>query len=305
MKDPILVVLAAGMGSRYGGMKQIDPVGPNDQLIIDYSIYDARRAGFKKVIFVIKHEIEEAFKEAIGNRLSKIMDVKYAYQQLDDLPEGYRVPEGRTKPWGTSHAVLAARDLIDGPFAVINADDYYGPEAYQVVYDYLVAHQNEPSEYCMVGFLLKNTVTDNGSVARGVCVAGQDAYLSDINERTRIEKFPDGIKFTEDDGQTWTTLPEDTPVSMNLWGFNQSVLPEMMQQFAGHLDRFYIENPLKGEFFIPLTVSQLIKEEKARVKILSSKDKWFGVTYKEDKPDVVAAIKEKTEAGLYPENLWA
>lgn len=305
MKDPVLVVLAAGMGSRYGGMKQIDPVGPNDQLIIDYSIYDARRAGFKKVIFVIKHEIEDAFKEAIGNRLSKIMDVEYAYQQLDDLPEGYSVPEGRTKPWGTSHAVLAARDLIDGPFAVINADDYYGPEAYQVVYDYLVAHQNEPSEYCMVGFLLKNTVTDNGSVARGVCVAGEDGYLSDINERTRIEKFPDGIKFTEDDGQTWTTLPEDTPVSMNLWGFNQSVLPEMMQQFAGHLDRFYVENPLKGEFFIPLTVSQLIKEEKARVKILSSKDKWFGVTYKEDKPDVVAAIKEKTEAGLYPENLWA
>ncbi len=305
MKDPVLVVLAAGMGSRYGGMKQIDPVGPNGQLIIDYSIYDARRAGFKKVIFIIKHAIEDAFKEAIGNRLSKIMDVDYAYQEIDDLPEGYTVPEGRTKPWGTSHAVLAARDIVDGPFAVINADDYYGPEAYQVVYDYLVAHADQASEYCMVGFMLKNTVTDNGSVARGVCEAGDDGYLADINERTRIEKFADGIKYTEDDGQTWVDLADETPVSMNMWGFNQSVMPEMMTQFAGHLDRFYATNPLKGEFFIPLTVSQLIKEGKARVKILSSKDKWFGVTYKEDKPEVVAAIKAKTEEGLYPENLWA
>lgn len=304
MKDPVLVVLAAGMGSRYGGMKQIDPVGSNNQLIIDYSIYDARRAGFKKVIFIIKHEIEKAFKEAIGDRLSKIMDVEYAYQQLDDVPEGYTVPEGRTKPWGTSHAVLAARDIIDSPFAVINADDYYGPEAYKVVYDYLQAHQEQAYEYCMVGFKLKNTVTEHGSVARGVCVAGDDGYLADINERTRIEKFPDGIKFTEDEGQTWTVLPDDTPVSMNLWGFNHSVLPEMMSQFAVHLDRICADNPMKGEFFIPLSVSQLIRENKARVKILTSGDTWFGVTYKEDKPHVVAAIKEKTAAGLYPENLW-
>lgn len=305
MKDPVLVVLAAGMGSRYGGMKQIDPVGPNNQLIIDYSIYDARRAGFKKVIFIIKREIEAAFKEAIGDRLSGIMDLEYAYQQLDDLPEGYSVPEGRTKPWGTSHAVLAARDIIDSPFAVINADDYYGPEAYRVVYDYLQAHQDQPYEYCMVGFLLKNTVTEHGSVARGVCVAGEDDYLTDINERTRIEKFSDGIKFTENDGESWTVIPDDTPVSMNLWGFNQSVMPEMQSQFAAHLERICADNPLKGEFFIPLSVSQLIQEGKARVKILSSRDSWFGVTYKEDKPQVVAAISAKTAAGLYPENLWA
>ncbi len=305
MKDPVLVVLAAGMGSRYGGMKQIDPVGPNDQLIIDYSIYDARRAGFKKVVFIIKYEIEEAFKEAIGDRLSKIMEVDYAYQQLDDLPPGYHVPEGRTKPWGTSHAVLAARDIIDGPFAVINADDYYGPEAYQVIYDYLVAHKDEPGEYCMVGYLLKNTVTDNGSVARGVCVAGDDGFLKDINERTRIEKFEEGIKYTEDEGKTWVDLPDDTPVSMNLWGFNAGIMQEMQAQFAGHLDRFYKTNPLKGEFFIPFSVSALINEGKARVKILKSSDKWFGVTYKEDKPEVEAAIRAKTDAGLYPENLWA
>lgn len=305
MKDPILVVLAAGMGSRYGGMKQIDPVGPNDQLIIDYSIYDARRAGFNKVVFIIKHEIEDAFKEAIGDRLSKIMDVDYAYQELDDLPPGYHVPEGRIKPWGTSHAVLAARDIIEGPFAVINADDYYGPEAYRVMYDYLVEHKNQPGEYCMVGYLLKNTVTENGSVARGVCVAGEDGFLEDINERTRIEKFEDGIKYTEDNGKTWVGLQDDSPVSMNFWGFNVWILKEMQMQFAGHLDRFYETNPLKGEFFIPLSISALIKEGKARVKILKSGDKWFGVTYKEDKPEVVAAIRAKTDAGLYPENLWA
>lgn len=305
MQDPVLVVLAAGMGSRYGGMKQIDPVGPAGELIIDYSIYDARRAGFKKVIFVIKRAIEAAFKAAIGERLSKIMEVEYAYQELDDLPAGCSVPAGREKPWGTAHAVLAARALIDGPFAVINADDYYGPAAYRLVYDYLKSHPDaERFEYCMVGYLLKNTVTDKGSVARGVCVAGAGGYLADVVERTRIERFADGIKYSEDEGQTWVALSEDSPVSMNFWGFNRSAVGAMWEQFAAHLEHFRTTNPLKGEFYIPLSVSQLIRAGAANVKILPSPDKWFGVTYRADKPEVVAALKAKVEAGLYPAPLW-
>lgn len=223
MEKPVLVVMAAGMGSRYGGMKQIDPVGPSGQVIIDYSLYDARRAGFETVIFVIKHEIEDAFKAAIGDRVSKVMKVEYAFQQLEELPAGFAVPEGRAKPWGTCHAVLAAKHLIHGPFAVINADDYYGPEAFQVIYDYLSTHQDgEVYDYCMVSYLLKNTVSENGSVARGVCEANPDGTLAAVTERTCIETYPGGIHFTENGGDTWQDLAPDTPVSMNLWGFGQS-----------------------------------------------------------------------------------
>ncbi len=305
MNKPVLVVMAAGMGSRYGGMKQIDPVGPSDQLIIDYSIYDARRAGFETVIFVIKHEIEDAFKAAIGDRLSKVMNVKYAYQQLDRLPAGFAIPEGRTKPWGTCHAVLAAKDLIDGPFAVINADDYYGPEAFRVIYDYLSTHEDGAKyDYCMVSYLLKNTVSDHGSVARGVCAAGKNGKLANVTERTRIEKFPDGIRYTEDDGKTWTALPDDTLVSMNLWGFGKSFLREAEDRFAAWLTENVPKNPLKSEYFLPLVVSELIDEDKADIHILTSRDKWYGVTYKDDKPVVVAAIAEKIKAGLYPADLW-
>ena len=306
MNKPVLVVMAAGMGSRYGGMKQIDPVGPNGQAIVDYSLYDARRAGFETVVFVIKHEIEDAFKSAIGDRVAKKMNVKYAFQQLDELPEGVSIPEGRVKPWGTCHAVLAAKDLIDGPFAVINADDYYGPEAFKVIYDYLSTHQDgEIYDYCMVSYLLKNTVSENGSVSRGVCVANPDGTLHSVTERTGIETYEGGIHCASLTGEGTDDLPVDASVSMNLWGFGKSFLTEAEQRFAGWLNENLPKNPLKCEYFLPLVVSELIDEGKAAVKILHSTDKWYGVTYREDKPTVVAAIAEKTNSGLYPENLWA
>lgn len=306
MEKPVLVVMAAGMGSRYGGMKQIDPVGPSGQVIIDYSLYDARRAGFETVIFVIKHEIEDAFKAAIGDRVSKVMKVEYAFQQLEELPAGFAVPEGRAKPWGTCHAVLAAKHLIHGPFAVINADDYYGPEAFQEIYDYLSTHQDgEIYDYCMVSYLLKNTVSENGSVARGVCEANPDGTLAAVTERTCIETYPGGIHFTENGGDTWQDLAPDTPVSMNLWGFGQSFLEEAEARFAGWLSENLPKNPLKCEYFLPLVVSELLAEGKATVKLLHSTDKWYGVTYREDKPVVVNAIAQKTADGLYPADLWA
>ncbi len=303
---PVLVVLAAGMGSRYGGLKQIDPVGNHGQLIIDYSIYDARRAGFETVVFIIKHEIEETFKAAIGDRLSKVINVKYAYQELADLPEGYAVPEGRVKPWGTTHAVMAARDIIEGPFAVVNADDYYGPAAFKAVYDYLCENPDNESwlEYAMVGYRLGNTVTEHGTVARGVCEEDENNYLTEVIVRTKIEKDGENARFTEDGGETWSPLSGDTVVSMYLWGFNRSLVDEAWARFPAFLDKALKENPEKGEFFLPLIVSELIHEGKARVKVLRSGDKWYGVTYQEDKPAVVAAIARMTEEGLYPDDLW-
>ncbi len=306
MNKPVLVVMAAGMGSRYGGPKQIDPVGNHGQLIIDYSIYDARRAGFETVVFVIKHEMEDAFKSAIGDRLSKVIHVEYAYQELTDLPEGYKVPAERIKPWGTCHAILAARKIVDGPFAVVNADDYYGPDAFKVIYEYLSNTPDQPEryEFAMVGYLLGNTVTENGHVARGVCVEDENHYLKTVTERTHIEKAGSNARFTEDDGKTWTTLPGDTIVSMNLWGLTTGFIKEAEKRFPAFLDQALAENPLKGEYFLPSVISDLIAEGKARAKVLRSADKWHGVTYKEDKPIVVAAIAEKTAAGLYPDNLW-
>ena len=306
MKKPVLVVMAAGMGSRYGGLKQVDPVGNHNQLIIDYSIYDARRAGFETVVFVIKHEIEDTFKAAIGDRLSKVINVKYAYQQLDDLPEGYSVPEERVKPWGTAHAILAARKVVDGPFAVVNADDYYGPEGFKKIYDYLESHPDQPGcyEFAMVGYLLCNTVTENGHVARGICEEDSENYLTRVTERTRIEKDGADARFTEDDGATWTHLSGNTIVSMNLWGFTESFLKEAEARFPAFLDKALAENPLKGEYFLPSVVTQLLEEKKARVKVLRSTDKWYGVTYREDKPVVVNAIAEMTANGLYPDKLW-
>lgn len=304
MKKPVLVIMAAGMGSRYGGLKQLDPVGDHGQLIIDYSIYDARRAGFETVVFVIKPEIEEDFKRCIGGRVSKSMDVRYAYQLKEDLPEGYAVPGVRQKPWGTAHAALAARNVVDGPFAVINADDYYGPEAFQEIFSYLSAHEDGVLyEYVMVGYLLKNTVTENGTVARGVCEETADNFLTKVTERTKIEKG-EPPRYTEDDGQTWTELPGDTIVSMNMWGFTRSFLDEAWARFPSFLDKALAENPAKAEYFLPTVVSQLIDEGKARVKVLRSEDKWYGVTYREDKPTVVNAIAEKTASGLYPGRLW-
>ena len=298
--------MAAGMGSRYGGLKQLDPVGNHGQLIIDYSIYDARRAGFETVVFVIKHEIEETFKAAIGDRLSKVIDVRYAFQELGDLPAGYSVPDGRVKPWGTCHAILAARNVVDGPFAVVNADDYYGPEGFKEIYDYLANNPDRPGcyEFAMVGYRLGNTVTENGSVARGICEEDEHNFLVRVTERTRIEAEGADARFTEDGGKTWTHLSGDTVVSMNLWGFTRSFMDEALSRFPAFLDKAIAENPLKGEYFLPSVVTQLLDEHKARVKVLRSADKWYGVTYREDRPVVLKAIADMTASGLYPDNLW-
>lgn len=303
-QKPVLVIMAAGMGSRYGGLKQIDPVGNHGQLLLDYSLYDARRAGFQTVIFVIKKEIEDAFRKAIGDRFGQAFTVKYAFQELTDLPQGYDLPEGRGKPWGTAHAILSARNLVNGPFAVINADDYYGPDAFQKIYDYLAAHRdtNDCMEFCMVGYLLGNTVTEYGHVARGICTEDHAQFLRTVVERTHIEKDGDHARFTEDGGASWTELPGDTIVSMNLWGLSKGFMKEAWDRFPAFLDK--TENPSKEEYFLPSVISQLINEGKARAKVLRSHDKWYGVTYQEDKPKVCAAIRMMTDTGLYPDNLW-
>ena len=305
MKKPVLVVMAAGMGSRYGGLKQIDPVDKEGHIIMDFSIYDAVRAGFKKVVFIIKKEHEADFKAAIGDRISKIIEVAYVFQDLNNLPEGYSIPEGRVKPWGTGHAILSCLDEVDGPFAVINADDYYGSHAFQMAYDFL--SQNEEGDtysYMMVGYKLENTLTDNGHVARGVCVTDEDGHLVKINERTHIEKREDGAAYTEDDGKTWVEIPEGSTVSMNMWGFSASILKELKDRFSKFLDENLEGNPLKCEYFLPFVVDELLIEKKATVKVLKSMDKWYGVTYKEDKPVVVAAIQKLKDEGLYPQKLW-
>ncbi len=297
--------MAAGMGSRYGGLKQIDPVDEGGHIIMDFSVFDARRAGFEKVVFIIKKEIEAEFKAAIGDRMAEYMEVAYCYQELTDLPEGYEIPEGRTKPFGTAHAVLSCIDEIDGPFAVINADDYYGAEAFQLIYDYLAAHEDDDKyRYTMVGYRLANTVTDNGHVARGVCDMNEKGELIAVNERTQIEKRDGGIAYTEDGGATWIPLPEDAIVSMNMWGFTESILKEIRDGFPAFLDKGLAENPMKCEYFLPAVVSRLLCEGRATVAVLKSSDKWYGVTYKEDKPVVVAAIQKMKEDGLYPERLW-
>ena len=305
-KKPVLVVMAAGMGSRYGGLKQIDPVGSCGEAILDYSVYDAHEAGFENIVIIIKEAIKQDFMETVGARLAKApVEIRYAYQELDKLPEGYAVPEGRTKPWGTSHAVLCAKDAIDGaPFAVINADDYYGKSAFKTIFNALSnAQDGEKFDYCMVGYEVGKTVTDNGSVARGVCYVNEEGYLTEVVERTRIEKYQGGIHFTED-GENWVELTEDTIVSMNMWGFTPSFLEEIERGFAAFLDNAYKTNPLKGEYFLPFVVQTLLSADQATVKVLTSADKWYGVTYAADKPVIVAALQEKTREGLYPDGLW-
>ena len=300
--QPVLVIMAAGMGSRYGGLKQIDPIGSQGEIIMDFSVYDAVKAGFKKVVFIIKHENEADFKEAIGNRLSQIIDVEYVYQQLDKLPESYTVPEGRIKPWGTGHAILCCKDVVTGPFAVINADDYYGAEAFKLIYDYLSTHTDDTKyRYTMVGYVLENTLTDHGHVARGICESA-NGYLTGIKERTHIEKKDGIVQFLEE--ETWTPISTASTVSMNLWGFTPSIFTELEKGFSSFLDNALVNNPLKAEYFLPNVVGELILADKATVEVLESKDKWYGVTYKEDKPVVVAAIKNLKDKGIYPENLW-
>jgi dTDP-glucose pyrophosphorylase len=304
MNKPALVVMAAGMGSRYGGLKQIDPVGKSGEIITDFSLFDAWQAGFRKVVFIIKKELEEDFRRVIGDKVSRFMEVVYVYQSMEDLPEGYTVPEGRVKPWGTGHAVLTCRNVVNEPFAVINADDYYGKKAYQMIYDYLVSQQDDDKyRYAMVGYTLENTMTEHGHVARGVCVVSNDGYLQDIHERTRIEKKDGLSKYTED-GENWVTIPEGSIVSMNLWGFTPGFLKELNNKFPVFLDRALKENPLKGEYFLPSVVDALLKEDKATVKVLHTPDRWYGVTYREDKPAVAAALTAMQETGIYPEKLW-
>ena len=303
-KKPVLVVMAAGMGSRYGGLKQIDPVGSKGEAILDYSIYDAHKAGFETVVIIIKEAIKNDFLETVGARLKNApVEIRYAYQELEKLPEGYSIPEGRTKPFGTGHAVLCAKEALDGaPFAVINADDYYGKSAFKSIYDLLSATEN-PYGYCMVGYELSKTVTENGSVARGICSTDENGYLTQVVERTKIEQFEDGIRY--EDGDKWVDVADDTIVSMNMWGFMPSFLDEIEARFVSFLNTTLVENPLKGEYFLPLPVSQLIEEGKATVKVLTSADRWYGVTYAADKPVVMNALHEMQEQGLYPDGLWA
>lgn len=303
--EPVLVIMAAGMGSRYGGLKQMDPVDEQGNLIIDFSIYDAIQAGFKKIIFIIKQEIEHDFKEVIGNRISNYIDVDYIFQEVTNIPEGFRVPVGRIKPWGTGHAILSCIEKIDGPFAVINADDYYGKEAFKKIYDALASTKDD-EKYCytMIGYILGNTLTENGHVARGVCKVSDDGKLQGIEERTHIEKRGMGAAFSEDGGITWESISLESIVSMNMWGFHESLLKELKHGFVQFFKEDVVTNPLKAEYFLPSVVGSLLVEGKATVDVLRSTDKWYGVTYKEDKVAVVNAMKNLKALGMYPERLW-
>ena len=298
MSKPTLLVLAAGMGSRYGGLKQIDPVGPAGETIIDYSIYDAMRAGFGKLVFVIRHDIEQQFREIVGARFEKRIAVEYVFQELDKLPPGHSLPAGRTKPWGTTHAILMAEQVIKEPFAAINADDFYGRNAYTVLAKHLTSGT---SDYAMVGFVLKNTLSDNGSVARGVSRTDANHYLTSIVEMMKIERDGDGAKNTDADGKV-IHLNGDEAVSMNFWGFTPTLFPQLKAEFEKFLKRAGSEQ--KSECYIPSTVGDLVTSGQARVKVLRSPDSWFGVTYREDRPQVIESIRKLVAKGDYPESLW-
>ena len=300
MREPTLVILAAGMGSRFGGLKQIMAVDDFGHAIIDFSLYDAYRAGFRNVAFIIKHEIEEDFKAAVGRRMEKYFDVKYVYQQLDLLPEGYNVPEGRVKPWGTGHAVLCCRGIVDGPFAVINADDFYGRAAYEAMYAFL-STERPGTEHAMIAYQLRNTVTETGYVARGICQV-ENGLLTDVVERTHIEKHGEVISFTED-GESYTPLPADVPVSMNCWAFSNSMLDELYKRFPAWLDANLPVNPTKCEYFLPFVTNAMIEDGEGTVAVLPCHEQWYGMTYKEDIPTVVNAIKALRDEGVYPEKL--
>lgn len=305
MSDPVLVIMAAGMGSRYGGLKQIDPVGVCGEKIIDFSLFDARRAGFRKAVFIIKEELLPDFQEAVFQKASRYMEIQWVFQKLTDVPEGAAVPEGRVKPWGTGHAALtAARVLGDAPYAVINADDFYGQEAFEKIYRFLKnARDGAKLDFAMVGYYLRNTVTENGYVSRGVCQI-ENGLLQSITERTHIEKRDQGIAFTEDNGATWIPLAQDAVVSMNLWGFTPGFTAALEKDFLRFFQEDVPKNPEKAEFFLPFVVNDLLARNKAQVTVLSSADKWYGVTYKEDKETVMEAIRAMTERGEYPAPLW-
>ncbi|MCW6664634.1 sugar phosphate nucleotidyltransferase [Aerococcaceae bacterium NML191219] len=305
MTRPILVVMAAGMGSRYGGLKQIDSVGPQGEVILDYSLYDARRAGFETVVFIIKPDIEEIFKQKVGNRIGDFMEVRYAFQELTTLPIPYQLPPLRQKPWGTAHAVWCASEQIDAPFAVINADDFYGYEAFKLMFDYLEASVNSHEEqYAMVGYQLDRTMSENGAVSRGLCQVDEEHFLQEIEEQTQIEWFDDRIRYTED-GVNWVDVDSDTIVSMNLWGF-PSHFPKVIDRFLGaFLERAIRSNPLKGEYYLPSVVRKQLRHNEAKVKVLKTDEQWFGVTYTEDKPLVQEKIQTLVANGVYPSPLWS
>jgi len=298
MTKPTLLVLAAGMGSRYGGLKQIDPVGPAGETIIDYSIFDAMRAGFGKLVFVIRHDIEQQFREIVGARFEKRIAVEYVFQELDKLPPGFSVPAGRTKPWGTTQAILMAENVIRDPFAAINADDFYGRNAYAVLAQHLTSGT---SDYAMVGFILKNTLSEHGSVARGVSRTDAQHYLTSIVEMTKIERDGAGARNTDAEGKI-TQLNGDEAVSMNFWGFTPALFPQIKVEFEKFLKKAGGEQ--KSECYIPATVGELVTGGKAKVKVLRSPDSWFGVTYREDRPTVVESIRKLIAKGEYPEKLW-
>lgn len=300
-----LVILAAGMGSRYGGLKQIDPVGPDNSIIIDYSIYDAVKNGFNKVVFIIKKENEEIFRQVIGDKVSKYVQVEYVFQSLDKLPEGFECPADRVKPWGTAHAILCCKGVVNEPFVVINSDDFYGRGAYNALGDWIekTDFSGDKYKFAMAGYYLKNTLTDNGTVSRGVCDVDENGQLVDVIERTKIMRVNGKISFTEDE-QSWTELPEDVLCSMNCWCFPAEFIDEIEKYFVEFLKNEVPTNPLKSEFFLPFLVRDLLSDEKCTVDVLETKDKWFGVTYKEDKPDVVKSVQALVDAGVYPEKLW-
>lgn len=292
------------MGSRYGGVKQLDPVGPSGEIIMDYSVYDAIEAGFNKIVFIIRKDLEEDFKEVIGNRIAKEIEVEYCFQELDNLPEGFSLPEGRTKPWGTGQAVLAAKDIVNEPFAVINADDYYGKEAFVKIHDYLVSldENAEKYQFCMAGFVLGNTLSDNGTVTRGICEVNEDDILIDVKETSDLIQVGDNVEGKNLMTQKEVVLPLDSVVSMNMWGFSTKLFDELETGFKEFLSQYGKE--LKTEYLLPEVVGDLINKGKADVKVLRTSDKWFGVTYKEDKEKVVESFKELVEKGVYPEKLF-
>ena len=301
MEKPTLVIMAAGMGSRFGGLKQIEPVDEQGHIIIDFSLFDAWRAGFRDLVFIIKPEMEESFREVIGCRMEKYFNITYVHQTIDKLPDGYSVPGGREKPWGTGHAVLCCKSKVNSPFTVINADDFYGPTAFSAIYNYLVANKDE-SQYAMVGYRVRNTVTKNGSVARGVCEV-RNSLLTGVTERTKIFKNGNDAKYTED-GETFVDLPGDTIVSMNFWGFTPKMLQELDNRFAAFLDGALVNNPLKCEYFLPSVVNDQLQAGTATVRVLPCEETWYGVTYREDLDSVKAAIATMKMQGIYKENLW-
>lgn len=301
-----LVIMAAGMGSRYGGLKQIDPVGPDGSLIIDYSIYDARRAGFDKVVFIIKKQIEQQFYEVIGNRIKKQMDVEYVFQELENIPDGFSVPTGREKPWGTGQAILACKGIVNEPFLVINADDFYGKTSFKVMADWIDAEKPDgmkPYKFAMAGYILKNTLSESGHVARGVCSVNNGGYLDDINERTKIMRINGDTKYALDD-ETWVDVDENSYVSMNMWALPPQMPQEIEKRFSAFLENEVPENPLKSESLLPNIVHDMLREKLCTVKVLHTDERWFGVTYKEDKKSVTDAVLQKVKNGEYPENLW-